>query len=333
MRVLLAVVIAACAGSYGTSENGVVFTHDSPLSRNAEIARRALPPLAHRLVEQTLAARNERLAEQAIDLSKEKFDIYVPAGPPPRAGYGLIVFIAPWAEPTQPHYWGGPLDQHKMIFVSPRNAGNGMNLLDRRLPLALLAYENVHALYPIDDKRVYVTGLSGGSRVAEIAALAYPDIFRGVILNAGADPIDGRAGMYKPPADLFRAFQHSRIVVITGDEDTDVERDDDVAIDSLRDACVLDIKTESFHGGHQSLDSLALARALDDLEAPRHVDDAALARCNARVAHELDGKLAEVAAAIARDDRKTAHDLLIAIDAKYGGLAAPRTLELDARLR
>lgn len=50
-------------------------------------------------------------------------------------------------------------------------------------------------------------GFSGGSRVAEIAALAYPDVFRGAILNAGADPIDGQDGIDKPPADLLRAFQ------------------------------------------------------------------------------------------------------------------------------
>ena len=55
-----------------------------------------------------------------------------------------------------------------------------MGILERRLPLALLGYWNARSRYPIDPDRVYVGGLSGGSRVAQIAALAYPDVFRGV---------------------------------------------------------------------------------------------------------------------------------------------------------
>ena len=57
------------------------------------------------------------------------------------------------------------------------------------MPLALLAYENIRRSHTLDANRVYVGGMSGGSRVALRVALAYPDVFRGALLNAGSDPI------------------------------------------------------------------------------------------------------------------------------------------------
>ncbi len=325
------VALAACAGAYGRLETNVVFRDYTALASNDEIARRALPPVTHRRIAKALAERHQKLADQAIDLAREKFDIYIPPGRPPPGGWGLLVFVAPWQDPTRPDVWRAPLDRHQLIFVSPQRAGNGTSTLDHRIPLALLAYANVRARYPIDASRVYVSGMSGGSRVAEMIALAYPDIFHGAILDAGADAIDGRTGMYKPPAELFRLFQRTRLVYITGDQDTEVMSEDNLSLDSMRDACVLNVDTEDARGlAHQALDQPSLEKALRALEAPHAIDEAELARCNARVAAELTAKLDEIAALIARGDGAAARDRINAIDAHYGGLAAPRVLELDA---
>ena len=332
-RAAILVVLAACGASYGRSESDVVFTRTSPLSRNAEIARRALPPLTYRRFEQTLAARGLRLQDQAIDLANERFDLYVPPGPPPARGYGLLVFISPSPQALRPRFWRAPLDRHGLIFVSAQNSGNDANTLDRRVPLALLAYDNVRARYPIYGERVYVGGLSGGGRVAEIIALAYADVFRGALLNAGADPIDGQDGIYKPSAELFGRFQRMRLVYVTGGEDEGVLAQDEVSRRSMHDACVFDIKVQTVFGkGHEALDAVAMDSALDDLEAPRAVDEAELARCNARVEREIAAALADADAAIARGDRDGARAKIKAIDARFGGLAAAGIGELDARL-
>lgn len=280
----LALLLAACA-TVGRVEDSAVFTRATPLASNAEIARRALPPRAHARL------ANIRMADQAIDLARERFDVFVPSVMPAK-GYGLIVYVAPWNEPTRPRAWRGELERRGLVFVSAQRSGNGESTLDRRLPLALLGYANVAARFQLDPARVYIAGFSGGGRVAEIAALAYPDIFRGALLQAGADPIDGTKGMYQPPIELLPALQHTRFVLITGEKDQDIQRDDDLAERSLKEACILDVADAIAVGlGHESLDAISFHRALELLEQS-HVDEAARARCNARVDRELADKRA-----------------------------------------
>ena len=146
----LLLLLGACATSRGRLESDVVFARYSRLSRTAEVARRALPPLTYRRIQESVAAGKHRLSEQPVDLSRERFDVLVPGDPPPPAGYGLVVFIAPWSGPTRPQSWRPALDRHRLILVSGRDSGNDTPVLDRRLPLAILAHENVRARYPID---------------------------------------------------------------------------------------------------------------------------------------------------------------------------------------
>ncbi|HEX3759077.1 MAG TPA: PHB depolymerase family esterase [Kofleriaceae bacterium] len=333
LRVLPLLAVGACATSSGRVQTDVVFTHYTPLSSPREIARRILPPLARHRLERDLAASHQTMVEQTIDLAREKFDLYLPSGPPPPAGYGLVVYIAPSSGPLELRDWDGSLDSRHLILVSAQRSGNAASVIDRRVPLALLAYENVRVQFPLDARRVYAMGFSGGGRVAEIVALAYPDVFHGAVLNAGSDPIDGKDGNHKPPAELFRAFQRSRLVFVTGDQDEDHLRQDDRSRDSLRDSCVLDIESQvALRRGHQALDAFALDHALDALEARRPVDADELARCDARVAAAIAAALGKAEAAIARGERDAAGVQLEAIDARFGGLAEPRILELADQL-
>jgi poly(3-hydroxybutyrate) depolymerase len=61
--------------------------------------------------------------------------------------------------------------------------------LERRIPLALLAAHNVMQRYPVDKERLYIGGMSGGSRVALRIALAFPDVFHALLLHSGSDRI------------------------------------------------------------------------------------------------------------------------------------------------
>lgn len=333
-RTLLATLgLAGAAATPALADDGlmkdVTFGDYAAAASSSELARRVLTPLAFERIKPRLASAST----QPVDLAQERFVVYVPPGEPPPTGYGLLVFVPPWPEAVLPKDWAHVLDRHGMIFVSAARSGNDADTLDRRIPLALLGYENIRRRHPLDANRTYVGGLSGGSRVALRVALAYPDLFRGALLNAGSDPLGGD-GIALPPADLFKRFQDStRLVFLTGDRDEVNLHNDLVSRKSLRDWCVLDVASVTMpRTGHQIADAAGLERALTALDAPNDVDAATLASCRADVDHALAAKTAEAETALAAGDRARAIDILNAIDARYGGAAAAEIASLRSKL-
>jgi pimeloyl-ACP methyl ester carboxylesterase len=305
------------------------FSDYTPAASSSEIARRQLTPLAFERIRPRLADATA----QPIDLAQERFVVYVPQGEPPPQGYGLFVFIPPWPEPSLPRDWPHVLDRHDLIFVSAARSGNDADTLDRRVPLALLGYENIRRRYRLDANRTYVGGFSGGSRVALRVALAYPDIFRGVLLNSGSDPLGGE-GIALPPPVLFHRFQDStRLVFVTGDRDEVNLHHDLVSRSSLRERCVFDVASMTMpRTGHAVASAAGLDRALKALDESTAVDAKALASCRADFDRALAAKISEADAAISAGDRDRATEILRAIDSEYGGMAATGIASLQSRL-
>ena len=255
---------------------------------------------------------------------------------PPHAapqGYALLVFVPPWETATVPRHWTSALDRHHMIFVTAAKSGNDADVLNRREPLALLAAQNIRLRYPVDPQQVYVGGFSGGSRMALRIALAYPDVFHGALLNASSDPI-GNAQIPLPPQELLRQFQEStRVVYVTGAHDTVNIAGDVLSRQSLQEWCVFDLVTEDVPwAAHEVLDSQAFDRALDSLIKHTRPDAKKLAACRARIDKSLASELQQVKDLLASGKREEARRLLSNIDAHYGGLAAPASIELARKI-
>jgi len=312
----------------GVQQN-VVFKDYSPLFSNAEIARRLLSPLAAAQLRESWVRAGQAPGSYPIDLENERFVVYVPRGAPPPAGFALLVFVPPWDETSIPSGWSFVLDRDGIVFVSAGRSGNTANVLDRRVPLALAAAENVLHRYPVDPQRIYLAGFSGGSRVALRIALGYPDVFRGALLNAGSDPLGGNTNPL-PPRDLFLRFQSStHLLYVTGDRDTLRLDTDAGSLASMRKWCVFGADAQDTFGvGHELMSSAVLERALERLTSPVHPDPARLTACRAAREHELQGELGQAAWLISSAQRSKAHRLLLQIDAQFGGLAAPRSVEL-----
>src|SRR5882757_3994619 len=313
-------------------QNDVVFSDYSPLSASAELAHRLLSPLNAVAVDKRLAHSAVALRDQPIDLARERFAVYVPSHPPAR-GYGLLVFIPPWESATLPRGWAAILDRHGVIFVSAANSGNGANVLDRREPLALLAAHNIMRRFHVDPERTYIAGFSGGSRVALRVALEFPDVFRGAFLNAGSDPI-GDAQAPLPSPELFSRFQEmTRIVYITGQNDA-VNVDKDAASrQSMLEWCVFDWYVErSPWAGHEVAGPAGLDRALDMLDKHAEPNLARLAKCRTHINQRLGKEIDQANDLLAAGNVDGARRLLDKIDTRYGGLAAPRSVDLAARI-
>jgi predicted esterase len=316
----------------GGTPHQVVFTQYSPLFSNAQILRRLLSPLAREAVRDSLARSLETLTPYSLDLAKEKFLVYVPsAGPPSPRGFALLVFVPPWDDARLPFGWAAQLDHHGVIFVTPTGAGNAAAVLSRRVPLAVSAEENIVRQYPVDRDRIYVGGFSGGSRVALRIALGYPDVFRGALLNAGADPLGG--GYPLPPRDLFARFQvASHLVYVTGDLDITHVAADGNSLQSMRDWCVFNVETDDTpDGGHEVMSPEAFGRALGRLLNQPSPDPSRVDTCRSQIEAELDKKLSRAESLVSAGRRTDAGRLLLEIDERYGGLAAPRILKLARR--
>jgi pimeloyl-ACP methyl ester carboxylesterase len=312
-------------------QRNIMFTEYTPLSGNVELAHRTLSPLVN--IEIKRASEKSPLRAQAIDLAQERFVIYVPVKRPPR-GFGLLSFIPPWQDALLPPGWAEVLDQSGVIFVSAAKSGNEEHVTNRRMPLALLGAYNIMRRYPIDPERVYVGGFSGGARVAMKVALAYPDLFRGALLNAGSDPIGGRDALI-PPDDLFRQFQSSsRLVYTTGSEDSLNIQLDMVSRGSMTEWCVFGTSSVQtmFRAGHEVAAPDSLRRALTALDREPTIDGGKLFACRARIAKEMEKDLRNVQELLDHHKPRNAWRALSKIDVRYGGLASPQIIEFEQRI-
>jgi len=327
----------ALAASAQTASSGlrtdVAFTEYSALSSTAELVRRLASPLSAMRIAQAAEHAGQTLRGQRIDLTREHFAIYAPEHPDPASGaYSLLVFIPAGPRSEVPRQWIPALNRHHTILVTAANSGNEAPTTDRREPLALLAMHNIAAQYPVDPQQVYIGGFSGGARVALRLALGYPDVFRGALLNAGSDSI-GTADVPLPPAALFQRFQEStRLVYLTGERDEENLARDVHSRRSLDRWCVYDVVTQSEpRTGHELADASGFSRSLDALLDPHHHHAGKLEECRARIDQELRARLGQVENAFARGDSNAGKQQLSQIDAEYGGLAAPRSVELASQ--
>lgn len=325
---------ALCAAPPPTGlQRDVVFNLPAPLARNGERLRRLVSPLHARDMQREMAGNPEALEASPFAPSQQHFALYVPTSAVPASGYALLVFVPPWKDARVPVEWIPVLDRNHVIFVTAAGSGNDADVLDRRDPLALLAAYNVMQRYRVDPAHVYVGGFSGGSRVALRLALAYPDLFRGALLDAGSDPI-GTAQVPLPPGDLLHRFQQdSRIVFLTGSDDMLRQAQLAHAQTSLAQWCVFDAKNITLlHTGHVLADAAAFAQGLAALLKPHLPDSTKIDACRARNVAALDNDLGKAESLARAGHIDQAMALLSGIDARYGGLAAPREIHLLQKL-
>jgi dienelactone hydrolase len=332
MRVLGA-MIALCSIAAGpevvSQFKAVTFADPTPLARNDEMIRRLFSPFAAA----DLARENGPAALGTFPVipKDERFGLYVPKEKPGQ-GYALLVWVSPLDEAGIPPGWPEVLESRGVIFVTAARSGNLTSPIGRRFPLALIAAANVQRLYPVDPNRIWIAGFSGGSRIAERLALAYPDVFSGAILDGSSDDI-GSADVPLPPrANFERVLDQTAIVFSSGEKDAyNVEAAEKVA-SSLRRHCFDRLSVEVRRNeGHVIMNGRSLAKAIDFLDRPREQPSPGDRQCREKLYSKIDGELVRADALVQRRGQG-ARGAIDAIDRRYGWLAAPRSLDLRARV-
>jgi len=318
----------APAGAPMGLQQDVQFDRYSPLATNDELLRRLLTPLQVELTRRKLAASGKALATQPVDVSVERFALYVPPRPPP-GGYGLLVFVPPWPEARIPSEWIPVLDRYGMIFVTAAHAGNDASVLGRRIPLAVIEAQNVMDRYPVDLDRVYVGGLSGGSRIALRTAIAFPELFHGAFLNAGSDPLGGDGTAVPPRPLLYRFQERTRIATVTGSDDSINVAKDAESAHAMTRWCAYNLATRTIpFMGHDLARPDALADALGLLQTPLPANPARLDGCRSALDSDLAKGVQAVRAAIDAGRPGEARTMIQALDARFGGFAEDRLVRL-----
>lgn len=151
------------------------------------------------------------------DVAAEPYDVYVPASYDGTVAYGLIAYINSGQGGHAPQY--RPVcDARRLIWVGHTRVQNE-RATAHRMGLTIDAVHYLQKHYRIDPDRIYVSGNSGGGRVASLVAIPYTDVFSG-----GAIYIIGCNPMIWPGDKALRDQAQSlapqrRFSFLTGSED------------------------------------------------------------------------------------------------------------------
>jgi len=146
------------------------------------------------------------------------FELSVPASYDPTKPAGLVVFITGGGQSGKIRgQWKPVLEKHNLIWAGPNGAGNQTDVA-YRLTLALEAARVVQQDYALDPDRIYISGFSGGARMASQLGIMCPDIFSGGLYFAGVNVYPESFPV--PPGKLLQlAKQRSRHVLVHGTND------------------------------------------------------------------------------------------------------------------
>ena len=155
------------------------------------------------------ASRYEGVVEpdEAIE-----WQIYVPESYDPAEPAGLMVYISPMDTGRIPGAWKDVMAASNLIWIGANRSGNQVRVA-RRVSYAMVAPAVLARHYQVDSSRVYVSGFSGGGRVASMVAPEYPQVFKGAIFICGVNSWGNRE-----PA-LLETVQANRYVFLTGRKD------------------------------------------------------------------------------------------------------------------
>lgn len=117
-----------------------------------------------------------------LDLNTWPYDVYVPPSYDGTKPYGVMVYIT--SDPSTGVVLQTASDNKNIIWIAPRNVGNGANSTNR-YGAALLALYRAKELFNIDSRRVYTSGKSGGARTASGLAFYHSEVIHGTAPSSG----------------------------------------------------------------------------------------------------------------------------------------------------
>ena len=139
-----------------------------------------------------------------------KWRVYVPETYDRAVPAGLLVYMSPSNSGRIPSGWKSVIEAQNLIYISADKSGNEINPT-RRMLHALMARIKAGETFELDPARIYVSGFSGGGRMASYVTALFPQVFAGGLYICGVE-----YGSAAEPSEAFLARRH---VFLTGHRD------------------------------------------------------------------------------------------------------------------
>jgi len=221
------------AGAVGRTQRAPTFTERNPLSArgpwHSRVFNRWYTSTFNFYQQTGREIPSSSYCAPDYDLRREQFQVTMPTNYNADREWGLFIWISPGPQPSLPPNWRSILGRQGYIICELKNASNN-RVIHHRIGLALDARHNLVKQYNIDTSRVCISGHSGGSKCAVIAATCFPDQFARVITFMGCNTyvdLPGGRGKYysasfdKPEQDILQQTRgQSRFVLVAGERDT-----------------------------------------------------------------------------------------------------------------
>ena len=144
------------------------------------------------------------------------WSIYVPESYDPDRPAGLFVYISPTQMGWMPRNWRDVIDEKDLIWIGANGSGNE-TIIGRRMLLAVIAPELMGRDYNIDQDRVYLSGFSGGGKVASMVAIDFARVFDGALYIGGAEFWN------REPQGSIDVLKSNRYVFLAGSNDFNLD--------------------------------------------------------------------------------------------------------------
>jgi len=158
------------------------------------------------------ASPTASLLDPKFDSTKQSFDVYLPPRKDLKAPIPAILFVSAGNEAAGWKSFEPICTKLGIAYIAVRGAGNNVPT-PKRCRIVLDCLDEVRRQVPLDPDRTYITGFSGGGRIACSIAFALPEQFGGMIpLCAGGD-------LREEPWLRRRAVDRLSAALITGSTD------------------------------------------------------------------------------------------------------------------
>jgi hypothetical protein len=161
---------------------------------------------------QSAADPPAKLTGDGFDSAKQTYELFLPERKDPKKPLPAILFISAGDEPSGWKAFEKVCKDNGFVFIGVRGAGNNVPGA-KRVRIVLDCFDDMRKQIPLDPDRTYISGFSGGARMACAIGFALPEYFGGLI------PVCAGGDLREEPWLRHRAIDRLSAALITGETD------------------------------------------------------------------------------------------------------------------